>query len=296
VRKIRTGFAGTCCRAVLLGLGLTAAAVPPASALTISAGFVGASGDSFLNGAGATGVSTTVAGGGTLQAVFNTAVRYWTQAILSPRSVTIDYGWAAFAQKYSDVLAATFILTSKNSLYHYPPRYADIEFNSACSSDWSLFLDSTPTCNSEYSTFTASSADLGGGIVNTGRVFTGASGAAGGVDLLSVALHEIGHALGFIPSTGNPVVVANLLPNVGTRIPTTTGGHIDIETAVLYPWLASGTRKLLTGVDILGVAQLADYTSVDQNPVPVPLPGALVLMVSGLVALGGAAAGRRRAA
>jgi len=256
---------------LLLVLGLAVAA-PPAGALTINASFV-AAGSSFPNGNTATAAPTTTAGGGSLQGVFATAASYWEKAILSPGTVTIDFGWAGLT---GNVLATTFTGGGTTSF---------IEFNSAGTSP--LFLDATPAANSEYTTFTPSSANLGGGTVNTGRVFTGATGAASGrYDLLSVALHEIGHALGFTPSSGAPVVVTNPLPNAGTSIPTTTTGHIDITTAELYPSLPPSERKLLTGVDILGVAQLAGYKSVDLNPVPVPLPGALILMASGLAAFG----------
>ncbi|GBE47209.1 hypothetical protein BMS3Bbin12_00364 [bacterium BMS3Bbin12] len=288
-QKRQAGFpSGGRYRAALLALGLFALSAAPAGAVTITAQFLSSKFPSFTT-------PSSAKGGGNLTDIFDTAIDYWEKAIPSSGSVRILTGWGTLGP---NVLASTFTFSHKSSYYHYPPNYVNIEFNNSNSANWSWFLDPTPTGNSEYSTFTSSSADLGGGIVNTGRVFTGANGAAAGnYDLLSVALHEIGHALGFTPSSGTNVVVAGPLPDVGTSIRTTTGGHIDIETAELYYSLPPSERKLLTGVDILGVAQLAGYRTVDLNPVPVPLPGGLVLMVSGIVALGvRAAAGRRRAA
>lgn len=295
-QKRQAGFPnGGRYRAALLALGLFALGAAPAGAVTITAQFL-PSKFPFSS------APSSARGGGNLTDIFDTAIDYWEQAIPSSGPLQILAGWGRLK---SNVLASTFTFSLKNSHYHYPPNYVGIEFNNSDTVNWSWFLDLTPTGNSEYSTFTSSSADLGGGTVNTGRVFTGASGAAAGnYDLLSVALHEIGHALGFIssaPDYSSSIVVTDPLPDAGTSISargrkSRYAGHIRLSTANLYLWLRPGTRKLLTGVDILGVAQLAGYSKANLDPVPVPLPGGLVLMVSGIVALGvRAAAGRRRA-
>jgi len=271
---------------------LLGGAVPSASAVTINTNFVSNGGN--LGSLTAGSASTDTAGGGRLSALMGQATNYWEHAITDSSTLTVNYGWSSLG-------SGTLGSTSTSFSPDHRPASADIAVTDASSVPW--FMDSTPGGNSEYSTYTTSSHDYGGGTINTGRVYTGATGAAQNrFDMLSVVIHELGHALGFYGAS-NPLDITNPLPDAGTQLPTetTTSGtcssncdHLAINTAAMYPSIPAGERKLLTTADLLSVAQLRGDTSVNVSPVPLPASGAL--MLSGLIALLGWGGRRRRGA
>ena len=208
-----------------------------------------------------------MAGGGNLINVFNAAADWWELAIQDDHTLTINFQWAPLNN---------FLAFASDSPLPGPPTRGFVQFDNDGSSLW--FADSTPDKNEEYQVFRESQANLGGGRVNTGRVYSNPTGSAvDRFDLFSVAKHEIGHALGFFsfsPNFGDPITVTGPRPLAGTQIPTTpiNGGHIDISTTLMFPYFNRGQRKILTDTDTLAIAQISKFEKVNLNLQHVPEP------------------------
>lgn len=268
-----------------MALGLSVVGVSQsADALTINRNFTG----------GTAHVSSV--GGGTLQNIFNHAADLWEQVIPDSHVVTLNYSWAALGGSTLGVHS----LTGQGGVPNRETS-ANIRFDNDGTSVF--FMDATPGDDTEYATQTVSSADLGGGTISTGNVFTGASGfAAGRTDLLTVALHEIGHALG-MSSANTSFQAENVDSDIdvlagmfaGTVLPTISGAHLDISSSLLFPSIGTGTRKYISEADLLANCQISQFTQCSLNPTAeVSEPGALAVLGLGIVGLGFAR--RRKAA
>lgn len=232
---------------------------PVAQALTIIDRYIPAG--EALTGIGMAGEAPQlVSGAGTLPNVFRAAAHYWERAIRDDFTVTVNFGWFPTAP------ISPVAFHQGNTIAGTPVRQT--EGSIAFSNDGLLpmFLDATPLDHVEFGPQIAAHADLGGGPINILRERLPLDVAAvDAVDILSVAIHELGHALGlvgwpyFTTEAADGAINLTMAGYEGTAIPL-MGTHLRVTGPATSGFSRPlGYRRLLTDLDVLAVSQVSQF-------------------------------------
>jgi hypothetical protein len=208
-----------------------------------------------------------ILGGGNLVDIFKTAAATWEKAFPGGRPWVLDlqYEWAPLPDLYH----ARFILKSQGGVPH---RILSglIQFNNT--GNTRFFADPTPDNHSEYTEYHEQFSDEPEGVINVGRRFSGATGdAALGIDLLTMAAHEIGHGLGLASSnTASEDVILVTPPRrfAGLVIFTNRREHLYNGYALMGQefFVDWGVRVLISSLDVLVEAQISLFNYPNLDP------------------------------
>lgn len=261
--------------AIALSAGLAA----QSSALTINLTFNAGSTDQFID---PFGVNRT----NELHAVMNAAASIWEDIIETTHTLNISYWWddldpgtlgvhnlvsqAGGRETAGNIRFDTLVSAGNARRWFFDPTpFDDSEFDM----QQTLWRDASATQQADWFNGTAHDTfEIGYG----GAAFAGAPADARlGVDLLSVALHEIGHALGM--SSANTATIAETGDNDYDFNTAFTGGmtlaaevadgsniaHLDGNPTLMFPSVGSGFRNGVGATDALASASGANWGVLD---------------------------------
>lgn len=223
-------------------------------------------------------------GGLQLQALMTAAVDAWEEIIQDEWYLDLSYYWTDL-----DDVSRTLALELTYNTFMDKPTMASIRFDSQLDGmDRNWYVDATPTDNSEFDLESLFVGDLSAGerdawyngdppdsleVSYSGPANASAPEAAqSGYDLFSIALHEVGHAVGL-----NSMVYGNETNDGDFDVPAALAGgaemavevfsaantaHLAADEALMYPYFGIRTRRLPSATDILAVAAAAQWSTI----------------------------------
>lgn len=238
------------------------------------------------------GTAPVLTGGGNLPDIMSAAAAFWMAAFPDVDwTVDVQYQWGGTGLK------AQFISTGARDGHI---TSGIIYFNNDRES-W--YADPDPLRVAAYGAPEQTSQDYNGNPLNIGRAWVAPVGspAYGHLDLLMLATHELGHALGLDNRLNLPQDIF-ISPEIS---PEFSGYHVFLTSMLDHiegvgpPLMAPGfemhesVRKGISALDILTIAEINGWANPNLDPYAVPEPpsASVALVLAGIFA---ACAFRRR--